>query len=116
MPKKRTLVFYYINENDGGLDSIYKEDGLMYWMCPSGISQSTFDAKEDAIWTALATAYKDKKDGLTIDRVSIVLLFAVFIWLALSAIAYIGSNGRYTYSLTILSLIIYISHISDKKS
>ena len=57
-----------------------------------------------------------RKDGLTIDRVSIVLLFAVFIWLALSAIAYIGSNGRYTYSLTILSLIIYISHISDKNS
>ena len=56
-----------------------------------------------------------RKDGLTIDRVSIVLLFAVFIWLALSAIAYIGSNGRYTYALTILSLIIYISHISDKK-
>ena len=69
MPKKRTLVFYYINENDGGLDSIYKEDGLMYWMCPSGISQSTFDAKEDAIWTALATAYKDKKDGLTIEEI-----------------------------------------------
>jgi hypothetical protein len=56
-----------------------------------------------------------RKDGLTIDRVSIVLLSAVFIWMALSAIAYIGSNGRYTYALTILSLIIYLSHNSDKK-
>ena len=69
MPKKRTLVFYYINENEGGLDSVYKEDGLMYWMCPSGISLPTFDAKEDAIWTALAAAYNVKKDGLTIEEI-----------------------------------------------
>jgi len=56
-----------------------------------------------------------RKNGLTLDRVSINLLSAVFIWTTLSAIAYIGSNGRYTYALTILSLIIYISHVSDKK-
>ncbi|CAB4757026.1 unannotated protein [freshwater metagenome] len=56
-----------------------------------------------------------RKNGLTIDRVTVNLLTAVFIWTALSAIAYIGSNGRYTYALTILSLVIYISHISDKK-
>jgi hypothetical protein len=56
-----------------------------------------------------------RRNGITIDQVSISLLSAVFIWTALSAIAYIGSNGRYTYALTILSLVIYISHISDKK-
>lgn len=56
-----------------------------------------------------------RKNGLIIDRVTFNLLTAVFIWTALSAIAYIGSNGRYTYALTILSLVIYISHISDKK-
>ena len=69
MPKKRTLVFYYINENEGGLDPIYKEDGLDYWMRPSDISLPTFDAKEDAIWTALSAAYKKKKDGLTIEEI-----------------------------------------------
>lgn len=69
LPSKRTLVFYYINENEGGLDSIYKEDGLEYWMCPSGISLPIFDAKEDAIWTALAAAYNVKKDGLTIEEI-----------------------------------------------
>jgi hypothetical protein len=56
-----------------------------------------------------------RKNGLTIDRVTVNLLTAVFIWTALSAIAYIGSNGRYTYALTILSLVIYVSHISNKK-
>ena len=69
LPPKRTLVFYYINENEDGLDPIYKEDGLMYWMCPSGISLPTFDVKEDTIWIALAAAYKDKKYGLTIEEI-----------------------------------------------
>jgi len=58
---------------------------------------------------------RKRKNGITIDRVSISLLSTVFIWTALSSIAYIGSNGRYTYALTILSLVIYICHISDKK-
>ena len=57
-----------------------------------------------------------RNNGLIIDRVMVNLLTAVFIWTALSAIAYIGSNGRYTYALTILSLAIYVSHISDKKA
>ncbi len=56
-----------------------------------------------------------RKNGLIIDRVTVNLLTAVFIWTALSAIAYIGSNGRYTYAITILSLVIYVAHISDKK-
>lgn len=55
-----------------------------------------------------------RKNGLTIDRVTVNLLTSVFIWTALSAIAYIGSNGRYTYALTILSLVIYVSYISNQ--
>ena len=58
---------------------------------------------------------QNRKNGLTIDQVTVNLLTAIFIWLALSAIAYIGSNGRYTYALTILSLLIYVSHISNQK-
>jgi hypothetical protein len=69
-PKKsKTLVFYYINENEGGLDPIYKEDGLEYWMCPHGIPLNVFDAAEDAIWKELANVYSVKKDGLTHDEV-----------------------------------------------
>jgi hypothetical protein len=70
MPKKsKTLIFYYINENDGGFDAIYKEDGLDYWMCPTGTPFAVFDAAEEAIWNALSDAYKLKKDGLTYDEV-----------------------------------------------
>jgi len=59
---------------------------------------------------------KRKENGLVIDGVSINMLVSVGLWTALSAIAYIGSNGRYTYALTILSLIIYISNVSDGKT
>ncbi len=70
MPKKlKTLLFYYINENEGGLDPIYKEDGLEYWMCPSEISFAVFDAAEEMIWKALADAYTLKKEGLTYDEI-----------------------------------------------
>jgi len=69
MPVKRTLMFYYINENEGGLDPIYKEDGLEYWMCPAEIPYDVFDVKEDTIWKALVAAYKQKKDGLTIQEI-----------------------------------------------
>jgi len=70
MPKQsKTLIFYYINENEGGLDPIYKEDGLEYWMCPKGVPLKQFDDAEEAIWKGLAAAYAVKKDGLTYDEI-----------------------------------------------
>ncbi len=59
---------------------------------------------------------KSKDSGLIIDRVSINMLVAVGLWTFLSAIAYIGSNGRYTYALTILCLVIYFSKVNRKKA
>ncbi len=56
---------------------------------------------------------KKKENGLIIDRVSINMMVAIVLWTSLSAIAYIGSNGRYTYALTILSLVIYVSYVSE---
>jgi len=53
----------------GGVNPIYKEDGLEYWMCPKGVSFETFDAAEETIWEALARAYTLKKDGLTYDEI-----------------------------------------------
>lgn len=58
---------------------------------------------------------KNRVNGLAVDQVTIHLIMALFFWTALSAIAYIGSNGRYTYALTIFSLVIYVSHISNQK-
>jgi len=46
------------------LDPIYK-----YWICPTEIPYNVFDVKEDTIWKALVTAYKEKKDGLTIEEI-----------------------------------------------
>lgn len=59
---------------------------------------------------------KMKPSGLVIDPVSINMLFAVGFWIFLSSIAYIGSNGRYTYALTILCLVIYLSEVNHKKA
>jgi hypothetical protein len=59
---------------------------------------------------------KRQENGLIIDRLSINILVAIGLWTSLSAIAYIGSNGRYTYALTILSLVIYVSYVSEAKA
>jgi hypothetical protein len=49
---------------------------------------------------------------LILDRSSMSIFFSLFLWSWLSAIAYIGSNGRYTYSISILGLIIFVSQLS----
>jgi hypothetical protein len=47
--------------------------------------------------------------GIEIERVTINLFTGIIIWLGLSSIAYIGSNGRYTYAISILSMIVYVA-------
>lgn len=59
--------------------------------------------------------FSRKLDSIDIEKTSVYLICSAILWTILSSIAYIGSNGRYTYALTFLSLIIYISHVSDKK-
>jgi hypothetical protein len=53
---------------------------------------------------------KNRNEGLYIDQYTIHILSSILIWNSLSAIAYIGSNGRYTYALSLLSLVLYLSH------
>lgn len=53
---------------------------------------------------------RDRRGGLNIDQSALHVLSSIFIWNSLSAVAYIGSNGRYTYALTLLSLVLYFSH------
>lgn len=50
-----------------------------------------------------------KANGFYIDRIAVTLILGAFIWTILSAIAYIGSNGRYTYAYSLLSLTVYFS-------
>jgi hypothetical protein len=52
---------------------------------------------------------KSKKSEFYIDRLAVTLIFGALIWTMLSAIAYIGSNGRYTYAYSLLALTVYFS-------
>jgi len=54
--------------------------------------------------------FKREKSGIDFDDISSSLLSAMTIWLICSSIAYIGSNGRYTYTITIISMILFITY------
>jgi hypothetical protein len=45
-----------------------------------------------------------KNRDFQITTEMIICLIGASIWLFLSSIAYIGSNGRYTYTITLLSM------------
>ena len=44
---------------------------------------------------------------ICLDQRILLLLLTIFLWTSISSLAYIGSNGRYTYSITILIAVIY---------
>jgi hypothetical protein len=46
---------------------------------------------------------------LNINSFSLSFLFSLLMWLLASSVAYIGSNGRYMYSITLLTIIAYIA-------
>lgn len=50
-----------------------------------------------------------KSEKIELDDFIIYLFLGAFIWTTLSSIAYIGSNGRYTYTFTLLSFLVYSS-------
>jgi len=52
---------------------------------------------------------RGKLNWLAIDGERLLLLLSLFFWLGLSSIAYIGSNGRYTYTITLITLILLTS-------
>ncbi len=46
---------------------------------------------------------------------TLVLILSLTLWTVCSAIAYIGSNGRYTYGISLLVAVIFISDHSNKR-
>ena len=59
--------------------------------------------------------YLQKREGkFVLESISIPVILSLFLWAGLSSVAYIGSNGRYTYSITILGLVLFVSHINNK--
>jgi hypothetical protein len=59
---------------------------------------------------------RNLEDGLKLDRISVFLIFSQLLWLWLSSIAYIGSNGRYTYTVVLLSSALYLGLKTDSKA
>ena len=59
---------------------------------------------------------KNKNRGLRIDEFTLCLITSIFVWNSLSAVAYVGSNGRYTYALSLLSIVIYFSNITQQQA
>lgn len=64
----------------------------------------------------IARYRKSKSGNLIIDRERLLLFMSLLIWLGLSSIAYIGSNGRYTYTITLIALILLLSAQKENKS
>jgi hypothetical protein len=54
--------------------------------------------------------------SIELDRTAIAVFLSCFLWLGLSSIAYIGSNGRYMYSLTILVIILLVKNSQGSKT
>jgi hypothetical protein len=53
---------------------------------------------------------KKKTSYVQIGDVTVAIFLSSALWIVLSSIAYIGSNGRYTYSLTLLAFIIHLRY------
>jgi hypothetical protein len=58
---------------------------------------------------------RSKAGSLVISVETLLLVSSLMIWLGLSSIAYIGSNGRYTYTVTLLALILFVSNQHKEK-
>lgn len=50
-----------------------------------------------------------------LDLTMLLILLTILLWTVISSVAYIGSNGRYTYSITILIAVIYTFTSADAK-
>ena len=59
---------------------------------------------------------RERNGKLVLNSLTISIYFSLGLWTFLSVIAYIGSNGRYTYSITLLSLNLYLSHLFKEEN
>ena len=59
---------------------------------------------------------KATNKGLRLDQLAVNVIASLILWIILSSIAYVGSNGRYTYSITLLSLILLVREYAFRNS
>ena len=55
------------------------------------------------------------KSVLEFDKFTLSLLASLSLWVIFSSIAYIGSNGRYTYSVTLLTLCLFLQYLRSTR-
>ena len=53
---------------------------------------------------------KGLNPAVMLDNLTLAILLSTGLWALTSSVAFIGSNGRYTYSITLLSLVLYIRY------
>lgn len=58
---------------------------------------------------------RNRTGYVRIDFVNLVMFLALTLWASLSVIAYVGSNGRYSYSITLIVLTLLASTKLDEK-
>jgi hypothetical protein len=66
------------------------------------------------VLSPLSRYIRRKTLGVEFDALAVSLISAISFWVCLSSIAYIGSNGRYTYSISIISMLLLITYRSRK--
>lgn len=59
--------------------------------------------------------FRRESRDLVVGSETLLLLLSLITWLSLSSIAYIGSNGRYTYTISLLALLLSVSLNSEDK-
>jgi hypothetical protein len=98
-----------------GTSTLEKIESLYKFPFEIAITLHLFSILMCFIFLMIIPFWKFLRQGgqkLILDRSSMSNFFSLFLWSWLSAIAYIGSNGRYTYSISILGLIIFVSQLS----
>jgi hypothetical protein len=63
-------------------------------------------------FTRLANGHKS---FVELDRFTLSLLASLSLWVIFSSIAYIGSNGRYSYSITLITICLYLQYLQSTK-
>lgn len=67
------------------------------------------------ITVSISSSVRAKLGFVKFQNKTLVLVLSLILWTICSAIAYIGSNGRYTYAISLIAAIIAVSNSRNKK-
>lgn len=76
---------------------------------------SIFSVISILIVVSTSRSIKARLGYVKLENKTLVLILSLILWTICSAIAYIGSNGRYTYAISLLAATIAVSSSRNKK-